>query len=128
VNADRMEQLALAVVADHEHYDQNQWCGTQACLAGHAAAIARRDPSSVFGEDFNALKLSGILDTARKWLDLTEAQANSLFAGGGGGWHYKYRRRYNAAAFYKNSRAMAEAAAGAIRHFAKAWAEAEVAK
>ena len=63
------------VIAETETYNQVfvfHECGAPACLAGHAAFLARQDdvPNS-------HLQAWGV---AEEWLDLTMAQSNAMFA------------------------------------------------
>ena len=61
-------------------------CGTPACVAGHAAALARfphsEDPASeIIGSSSNPYDSSlAIEKEAAAWLDLTPRQASDLFA------------------------------------------------
>lgn len=101
MNAENLRTLAHELRADPDSYDQTTLgeatpCGTVACIAGHAARLAKKDGLSV---------PTGITDTAGEWLDLDSDESDVLFSANpdcckgvcGRGWPRRWARRYTAA-------------------------------
>ena len=87
LNRGRIERLA-DVIEVSETFDQSQWlheeddfCGTPACIAGHARAICVGPEGSVeFDWQNETGEWVGIADWAQEWLGLSDRQAKVLFS------------------------------------------------
>jgi threonine dehydrogenase-like Zn-dependent dehydrogenase len=100
MRVDRLVALKARVLAEAKRFRAGRWfgevrgCGTVGCFAGHAAML--RYPSlrvvveadAVDAEDAASFALYGrrsngetvhVIDTAKDWLELTDAQADRLF-------------------------------------------------
>ena len=69
MNAKNFRTVLEHIKAHPETYDQNRWCGTVCCLAGHAQRLAGK-PS-----DRETVKKD-----AQVWLGLSRQLANRLFS------------------------------------------------
>jgi hypothetical protein len=130
MNVRRLRRLARFVQKNAERYDQGEWCGTKACLAGHAAFLAGIKEEKIFNSRLFSspfIKQQGFIeDIASRWLGLTSVQASLLFDGltppdnfplfDRDLWPRKFADRYRKA---KTDRARARVAADRIEHFIK---------
>lgn len=73
-----MRDFAAHVDAQHKDYTgRAPTCGTVACIAGWAASLAAQSP--VTPQNRYSSGATGIFNTARNYLGLTEEEADSLF-------------------------------------------------
>lgn len=61
------------ILAHPETYNQANWCGTASCFAGHALLLSGNKPIDPY---------KGVFGNAAEVLELTSAQAETLFLGG----------------------------------------------
>jgi hypothetical protein len=98
MNVELMLQVADAIEAHPETYNQREWCGTTCCIAGHALALSYAvQPREVLASAMNKLDLGAYafsMHSARVWamhaipalaqdaLDIDEPMADILFGCG----------------------------------------------
>lgn len=124
MNIRRLRKLAKFVRTNPSRYDQNQWCGTKACLAGHAAILAGIKDAEIFnGARSEGRRLSSgtLIDTkAAIWLGINDAEADRLFDTVSSvpmsrdAWPQRFCERYRRA---RTAKTRAKVAADRIEHF-----------
>lgn len=82
MNVENLRTLAHELRADPESYHQGSWgrktdCGTVACIAGFAYALARSRPLVVT----RSPQRFGLIQRAQEWMGLTAVEAQRLFYG-----------------------------------------------
>jgi hypothetical protein len=128
MNIQRLRKLAKYILAYPSKYDQNSFCGTQACLAGHAAILAGIPVSEIINDSYSYSTILNefiIKEKAQKYLQLTKEQGERLFSPTfppdelefffpEESWPEKFNNRYEKA---KTPRTRAKIAAQRIEHF-----------
>jgi hypothetical protein len=111
-------------IKDHpDEYDQDQWCGTQFCIAGHILSLSGTVPDDLLrGEDDSRLRSylrshftraeEGVFSgPAAELLDISEGEATSLFL--------NWPKRYEDAMRYASAEEKPAVAVDRIDHFIK---------
>lgn len=76
-NEELFRKVADAIERNPDSYNQNAWCGTQACVAGWAVAIERCNGNIAFERVMDAV--NDIHDAAAELLRLDYVDAADLF-------------------------------------------------
>lgn len=114
MNAEKLRRVADRLLDEPARYDQSSYfCGTTACIAGHACLEAGATIINTFQDLVKAV--DGNVYTAKnlaiKELELTELEAQKLFRGDRTTWPARFREAYNRAPAHSPERACAAAAA-----------------
>lgn len=115
MNVELLLKVKEAILADPKTYDQENWCGTACCIAGHAVAIAQ--PSLYLGaRDGMGGGAAIVYDAANLALDLYGYEFDKLCASGDN-WPEPFASEYCEADAAGDAGQRAAVAARRIDHF-----------
>jgi len=117
MNVKLLRRIQKAISKEPEKYDQDAWCGSECCLAGHAVILSGHAEISNDSCEGVMVRLSygkevHIQDFAAEELELTEDQSCKLFDV----WPREFREAYDGALTDKGR---ARVAVRRIDHFIK---------
>lgn len=83
MNVRNMKRVARRILSHPEQYDQGNWCGTRACVAGHAffESGGKADALGYPIIDGRVRSPNSVVDVARPFLGLDFRTADRLFTG-----------------------------------------------
>jgi hypothetical protein len=124
MNTELLKEVAETILNNPAKYNQENYCGTSCCIAGHAMLIAKPDleidgikVQNITEHNFNDMawqKQQEFLNEAQKLLDINDSQWENLCNTFGDNWPFPFREKLQAA---KTKKCRAKVAYERIMHF-----------